>query len=495
MSEEITYLELSEANSHKFYEVKVAGTQVTIRYGRIGDAGQSSSSNFPTPEKAVAEANKKINEKIKKGYERAVQGVRQKRAVTRRTAMFDAYADPAPARSSGGSSRAATPAPSAVKRAPIIWNFDSGSCAFGVFVDENLCWVGNEAGNIFALNHDGSVNAKYRLPEGVKCIVADGDWLYAGCDDGNVYDLSGKAPRAAYRIADNVDIYWLDIYDGILAVSDENGRVTVINHEDESQWTKKSKSDRGWMVRCDEIGVYHGHRGGVTMYDWEDGTVIWHRDTPGDVLFGWQEETMVYACTSLRTVHAFTKKGEAGADCQCDGAVFSCATSPDGKLIFAGDINGWVYCFDETGKRLWKLATGCGQALSMQYFQEKLYIVTRNGSLACIDASEAAITAASQGTVPLAVAITAPKNIAATVVSTTVDTTSDSSTGVIVECYREGSELRVRVVSEGFEPSWHCQFPKDVREEGARYVVDEVREASRGGFYRVRGNIRKLVEG
>jgi hypothetical protein len=47
------------------------------------------------------------------------------------------------------------------------------------------------------------------------------------------------------------------------------------------------------------------------------------------------------------------------------------------------------------------------------------------------------------------------------------------------------------VVSEGFKKDWRCQFPKNIREEGARYVVDEVREA-RGGFYRVRGNIKKL---
>lgn len=64
------YLELSEGQSHKFYEVTVIETLVTIRYGRIGATGQSSSSNYATPEKAQAEANKKINEKLKKGYVR-----------------------------------------------------------------------------------------------------------------------------------------------------------------------------------------------------------------------------------------------------------------------------------------------------------------------------------------------------------------------------------------------------------------------------------------
>lgn len=36
---ERTYLELSEDASHKFYEVAVEGTRLTIRYGRIGDNG------------------------------------------------------------------------------------------------------------------------------------------------------------------------------------------------------------------------------------------------------------------------------------------------------------------------------------------------------------------------------------------------------------------------------------------------------------------------
>ena len=55
--------------------------------------------------------------------------------------------------------------------------------------------------------------------------VADDDWLYAGCDNGKVYDLSSKIPRIAYEIADDIDIFWLDIKDGVLGVSDEAGNV------------------------------------------------------------------------------------------------------------------------------------------------------------------------------------------------------------------------------------------------------------------------------
>src|SRR6516225_413691 len=120
-AEEKTYLELSEAGegSHKFYEVTVKDKALTIRFGRIGDAGQSTTKKFATADAARAEAAKKIAEKKRKGYE-----------------------------------------------------------------------------------------------EAVKCLVGDEDWLYAGCDDGNVYDLTGKVPRLAYTISEKVNIYWLDICGG-----------------------------------------------------------------------------------------------------------------------------------------------------------------------------------------------------------------------------------------------------------------------------------------
>lgn len=474
MAEEKTYLELSqeEGVSHKFYEVVVNGTQMTIRYGRIGTDGTTQSSSFATVEKARAAAAKKINAKKKKGYEPAVMGVRKKRSITRRAIQ---------------STR------SSAKKAPVLWKFATGRSAFGIFIDDQHCWVGNESGEVYCLNHNAEVLRQYKLPDGVKCIVSDGDWLYAGCDDGKVYDLTGKMPRVAYEIDESVDIYWLDINDGVLGVSDSKGNVTTINHEDESQWERKSQGYGGWMVRCDEIGVYHGHSSGVTMYDWEDGTQLWHQDTRGSVLFGWQEEGMVYAGTSGSHIDCFTKGGEKTQSMKCDAGVFACAAAPGGKYVFGGDSSSSVYCFSESGERLWKLATGCGSAFSMQYHNEKLYIVTTDGSLACIDASEAAIEAAQAGTLPEFRDIKAPAGAAAVAVSSDLETTSDAGSGVVVECVKSGGKLRVRAVSDGYHKEWNVQFPKNIREEGARYVVDELRPAGRSNFYRAFGEIKRLV--
>jgi hypothetical protein len=68
------------------------------------------------------------------------------------------------------------------------------------------------------------------------------------------------------------------------------------------------------------------------------------------------------------------------------------------------------------------------------------------------------------------------------------------SQGVIVECYKQGSKLKIRAISPGYNSAWNVQFPKHLRQEGARYLVEEVREAKQGGFYRVRSQIEPLLQ-
>lgn len=471
-----TYLELSEegGGSHKFYEVVISGTEVRIRYGRIGTDGTSKVHAHASESEAESFATAQIAKKVKKGYAPAVEGQRQKRPVTRR--VIDSQ-------------------PSTEKaRGQIVWKFDTGAPAFGIFVDARHCWVGNQQGRIFCLDHSGQVLNQYKLPDGVKCLVSDGEWLYAGCDDGRVYDLSGQAPTVAYEVAEDVDIFWLDIRDGVLGVSDAAGNIVIINHEDESQWTRRSRGAGGWMVRCDEIGVYHGHAAGVTMYDWEDGEVIWERPTEGAVYFGWQEESTVYAATRNYKVHQFTKRGELRHTFACDFSVFSCAALDDGRRVFAGDARSSIYCFDgETGARLWKMDTGCGSPFSMQAFGERLFLVTTDGSLTCLDVSEAGLRAAREGTVRKYAQIAAPAVSAAIPVATSLERTREVGSGIVLACSRLDGKLRVRVVGGRgeFDPTWNVQFPKNLREEGARYVVDEL-VAARGGFYRTRGEIRRL---
>lgn len=75
-----------------------------------------------------------------------------------------------------------------------------------------------------------------------------------------------------------------------------------------------------------------------------------------------------------------------------------------------------------------------------------------------------------------------------------LEPTTSVGEGVLVQCIKEGSKLRARVVSDGFDPNFNMRFPRDIREEGMLYVVDEVIEASGGGSYIACGKIRRFVQ-
>lgn len=58
----------SDAKSHKFWNIELSGSSFTVTYGKIGTAGQTQTKSFPSPEKAQAEHDKLVKEKLAKGY-------------------------------------------------------------------------------------------------------------------------------------------------------------------------------------------------------------------------------------------------------------------------------------------------------------------------------------------------------------------------------------------------------------------------------------------
>lgn len=62
------YFELVDGKSSKFWEIKLDGSSVTTRYGRIGASGQSTTKDHGSAAAAQAEHDKLVIEKTKKGY-------------------------------------------------------------------------------------------------------------------------------------------------------------------------------------------------------------------------------------------------------------------------------------------------------------------------------------------------------------------------------------------------------------------------------------------
>ncbi|WP_257455243.1 vWA domain-containing protein [Archangium lipolyticum] len=73
-------------------------------------------------------------------------------------------------------------------------------------------------------------------------------------------------------------------------------------------------------------------------------------------------------------------------------------------------------------------------------------------------------------------------------------TTNTVGTGVLVQCVKEGSKLRARVVSDGYDPNLNIRFPRDIREENVLYVVEEIITTGNGGSYIACGDIHRLVQ-
>lgn len=69
----------------------------------------------------------------------------------------------------------------------------------------------------------------------------------------------------------------------------------------------------------------------------------------------------------------------------------------------------------------------------------------------------------------------------------------DEQGGVVVQCVKEGGKLRVKVASDGFDHGFNVQFPRSLRQEGARYLVERVETSSNGSFYRAAGDIKLLL--
>jgi len=73
-------------------------------------------------------------------------------------------------------------------------------------------------------------------------------------------------------------------------------------------------------------------------------------------------------------------------------------------------------------------------------------------------------------------------------------TTDSVGTGILVQCVKEGSKLRARVVSDGYNPDLNMRFPRDIREEGILFVVEEVNTTASGDSYIACGKIQRLVQ-
>ena len=73
-------------------------------------------------------------------------------------------------------------------------------------------------------------------------------------------------------------------------------------------------------------------------------------------------------------------------------------------------------------------------------------------------------------------------------------TVNEVGSGVELYCVREKGKLRIKVNSDNYDATKNVQFPRSIRAEGARYIVEGLELSANGSFYRVSGKINRFIK-
>ncbi|MBD2210982.1 PQQ-binding-like beta-propeller repeat protein [Nostoc linckia FACHB-104] len=271
--------------------------------------------------------------------------------------------------------------------------------AFGLWVNQQGCWLGNRDGLVVALDRQGQFSYQHKLSQNVRCLVGDDRHLYASCDDGQIYDAIAKLPQSIYNARNrsvphfyNFAISALTLHSDRLLVLDIYGQLTYLDSNLQVLWQQKTATRQGWFLAADDQAIYHGHSHGVTCYHPKTGKIIWENQTTAAVLCGQLTAQHVIVGTSDGTIYQLAKVGdlkirqtESRIIATCKTAVYACAISEDTKLIYAGDCQANLYCFSMGSDRFSINPTGCGAVLNMRLWENRLYVTTTEGAIACFD--------------------------------------------------------------------------------------------------------------
>lgn len=396
--------------------------------------------------------------------------------------------------------------------------------AWGLWVDDRGCWLSNRDGIVVALNHQGEISYQHSLPKAVRCLVGNDRAFYATCDDGQIYDLTGKLPRAVYNARSNGPMYGdflirsLALHNDHLLVLDAYGQLTCLTPDLQVQWQLQTDSWQGWFLQADDTAVYLGHSRGVSCYDLNTGKTVWRRSLAAPVLCGDVTTEQVIVGTSDGQVYSLSKTGdyktqqpEIHLKATCEAAVYACTVVADRQLLIVADHQAKLYGFrlragfapslenspENSLENIvqdsdWQHLLNCGAILTLRLWGDRLYGTTTDGTLVCFALKDLLtgscipiqpaqhIQQSTQYHIPASQSAAATFQLA----------TETPDQGVLVECVRQGGKLKVRAISPGYDPGWNVQFPQNLRQVGVRYRVEALQEAKQGGFYRVVGKIQ-----
>lgn len=273
--------------------------------------------------------------------------------------------------------------------------------AWALWVNETEVWMGNRDGLILVFNHDGEPINQYHLPKNSRALAECEQGLLSICDDGQVYEFSGKLPypicdaRSTPSTYGDFRLQALTTQQGLIFTIDVYGNLTCFNPDGQMQWQQQIGVWQGWSLHADEQRVYVGHFKGITCWDGKSGQLLWTQTTPAPVLSGVLLSDRLLIGTSEGQLYSLEKAGNLKTQTteiqlwgNCDGAVFACGLTDDASQLITADGRGNLYGFninnqDLRSERLWKYPIQPGSVLNLQLWGDRIYGTTTDGTLIC----------------------------------------------------------------------------------------------------------------
>lgn len=223
-------------------------------------------------------------------------------------------------------------------------------------VNEQGIWLGVWDGQIFAVDHQGNEIQRYALPKSTHAltIVAEEPWV--SCDDGHIYELTGKLPQSIYDIRPPDALRYHHIIWAIescaegVVVADAYGYLWRLLPDLSVGWHYHSPQCwQGCWLRVDATQVYWGYYQGVIAFDLQTGQEVWRVALPAPVLCGViRDQELIVGCSD-RCFYRLTKTADLKT---CEPTVdkvytstalpYTIAVTPDQSSLFVGDFTGHI---------------------------------------------------------------------------------------------------------------------------------------------------------
>jgi outer membrane protein assembly factor BamB len=267
-----------------------------------------------------------------------------------------------------------------------------------LWVDDQGCWLCLRDGRIVVLNHQGDLIQQYPLPKDSRCLAVLEETPYAACQNGNLYELTGKLPQAVYDLRPLNQSYYqylilaLEAGQHHLAVANAYGYLEVLNTELRRQWQHHEPDHwQSWFLGSDQQTLYQGDYRGVTAYDLSTGKRQWFQALETPVLCGLvTAEHLLIACAN-RTLYRLekvpdlkTREVSVTPLYTSTDIPYCLALAEDRTSFWLGNHQGILEQLDFNGVVQAKIPLGAGGITAIQAWQEALYVTTGQGKIICL---------------------------------------------------------------------------------------------------------------